>query len=131
MGVVTDTTWQSFGNLEWRFKPDWLLNVGGMLEKHDNTDMLFSPRLALNYSISPRHSIRASMGEGYRAPTLLESNSNEEFLYTARRSKRAIYRHSRYSPRRSNSANWAMSAVSTRSACNWTAGYMPSTIAST
>jgi iron complex outermembrane receptor protein len=81
MGVVKDASWQTFGNMEWRFEPDWLLNVGGMLEKHDNTDALFSPRVALNYSISPSQSIRASMGEGYRAPTLLESNSNEEFLY--------------------------------------------------
>jgi iron complex outermembrane receptor protein len=80
-GVVTDTSWQTFGNLDWRFAPDWLLHVGGMLEKHDATDVLFSPRLALNYSISPRHSVRVSIGQGYRAPTLLESSSNEEFLY--------------------------------------------------
>jgi iron complex outermembrane receptor protein len=79
-GVVADTTWQAFGNLDWRFAPDWLLHVGGMLEKHGNTGTLFSPRLALNYSITPRHSIRASLGQGYRAPTLLESNSNEVFL---------------------------------------------------
>jgi iron complex outermembrane receptor protein len=80
-GTVKDSTWQLFGNLDWRYSPEWLLHVGGMLEKHDETDVLFSPRLALNYSISPRHSVRVSLGQGYRVPTLIEANSNEEYTY--------------------------------------------------
>jgi len=79
-GTVTDTSREAFANVDWRFARSWLLHVGGMVEKHDNTDTLFSPRLALNYSITPRHSIRFSMGQGYRAPTLLESDSNEQYI---------------------------------------------------
>lgn len=76
-GTVTDTSWQVFGNLDWHLSPDWLAHVGGMIEDRGNTRTLFSPRLALNYAISPKQSLRLSMGQGYRAPTLLESDSNE------------------------------------------------------
>ncbi len=79
LGKLTDTHWQLFGNLDWRFAPDWLLHVGSMLEQHEDANVLFSPRLALNYSISPRQSIRASVGRGYRAPTLLESDALEMY----------------------------------------------------
>lgn len=79
-GTVGGASWQVFGNLDWRFAPDWLLHVGGMVENRYNTDVLFSPRVALNYSITPRQSLRASFGRGYRAPTLLESDAME--MYT-------------------------------------------------
>jgi iron complex outermembrane receptor protein len=73
--------WQVFGNLGWQFAPDWLLHTGAMVEQHYNTDALFSPRLALNYSIDPYQSIRLSVGKGFRAPTFAESDVNE--VYTA------------------------------------------------
>jgi iron complex outermembrane receptor protein len=78
-GTVGGTTWQAYSNLDWRFKPDWLLHVGGMLENRYNTDLLFSPRVALNYSITPSQSLRASVGSGYRAPSLMESNAMEMY----------------------------------------------------
>lgn len=71
--------WQVFGNLDWRLSPDWLLHVGGMVERHYNTDTLFSPRLALNYVLSPGQSVRLSAGRGYRAPNLVESDANESY----------------------------------------------------
>lgn len=80
-GTVGGMSWQAFGNLDWRFAPDWMLHVGGMMENHYNTDLLISPRLALNYSISPRQSVRASAGQGYRAPTMVESDAMEMYDY--------------------------------------------------
>ena len=77
---VSDSAWQAFGNLDWRFAADWLLHVGAMVEDHSNTGTLLSPRLALNYALTPSQSLRFSVGRGYRVPTLLESSANEQFL---------------------------------------------------
>lgn len=80
-GDVGGTQWQVFGNLAWHATPSWLFNAGGMLEKHYNTDTLFSPRVAANYDISPDQVIRFSAGYGYRAPTATEANSLEQTRY--------------------------------------------------
>lgn len=69
--------WQAFGNLDWTLSPEWLLHVGGMVEKHYNTGHLFSPRLALNYRLAPTQSLRFSFGRAYRAPTIFEANARE------------------------------------------------------
>jgi iron complex outermembrane receptor protein len=77
LGSVGGWQTQLFGNIDWTLSPDWLLHVGGMVEKHYNTDLLFSPRLALNYRITPTQSLRFSTGYAYRAPTIFESNARE------------------------------------------------------
>jgi iron complex outermembrane receptor protein len=79
MGTVKGTDLEAFGNLDWRFAPAWLLHAGAMVEKRYNTDVLFSPRLALNYAITPKQSVRVSAGSGYRAPTMQESESMEMY----------------------------------------------------
>jgi len=77
LGTVDGSQWQAFGNVEWRFTPNWLIHVGGMLEKHYNTDTLFSPRLALNHRLAPGHALRLSATRAWRAPTIFESNARE------------------------------------------------------
>lgn len=81
LGRDTATQWQLFGNLDWRFRQDWLLHAGGMLEKYDHTDALFSPRLAINFFPKPNQSVRISAGRGYRTPSLLEADAREVFVY--------------------------------------------------
>ncbi len=71
------TQWQAFGNVAWRFAPGWLLNAGGMLEKHYYTDKLFSPRLALNHELTTNQALRLSAGRGWRAPTVMNARSRE------------------------------------------------------
>ena len=65
-----------FANLEWRATPAWVVNAGGMLERHSLTGSAFSPRLALTYHLSPQHSLRASVSKALRSPTLLEDAAN-------------------------------------------------------
>ena len=81
LDTVKATPWQVFANLDWRFDPAWLLHAGLTLERHPHSDTLLSPRLALNGSITPERSVRLSMGQGYRAPTLLETNAREVLRY--------------------------------------------------
>ena len=77
MGSVGGWQSQVFGNLDWTASPKWLLHAGGMVEKHYNTDLLFSPRLAFNFRITPSQSLRFSVGRGYRAPTIFEAKARE------------------------------------------------------
>jgi iron complex outermembrane receptor protein len=82
LGSVGGWQWQAFGTVDWRFARDWRVQVGGMLEKHYNTGRLFSPRLALNYRISPAQSLRLSVGRGYRTPTIFEMRAREMVRYS-------------------------------------------------
>lgn len=64
-----------FANLEWRMRPDLQWNLGGMYEKFEGTDGLFSPRIAVNYQLAPAHGLRAIASRAYRMPTLWEDNA--------------------------------------------------------
>jgi iron complex outermembrane receptor protein len=61
-----------FAHDEWRMTQSTLLNVGAMYEKdgmgHSNT----SPRVALNYHLTPQHTLRASTSVAYRNPAIME-----------------------------------------------------------
>lgn len=65
-----------FAHDEWRFVPSTLLNIGAMIEDdglgHTNT----SPRLSLNYHLTPQHTFRASTSVAYRTPALFEEKAN-------------------------------------------------------
>lgn len=76
--VVPYTIYQTrvFAHDEWRFHPSALLNAGAMAENdglgHTNT----SPRLALNYHLTPQHTLRASSSVAYRTPAIYEEKAN-------------------------------------------------------
>jgi iron complex outermembrane receptor protein len=82
LGSVGGWQWQGFGTIDWLISRDWRVQAGGMLEKHYNTGRLFSPRLAVNYRISPAQSLRLSLGRGYRAPTIFEAQAREMVTYS-------------------------------------------------
>jgi iron complex outermembrane receptor protein len=81
LGWEGGTQWQAFANAAWQVTPDWLLNIGGMLEAHYYTDTLFSPRVAANYRITPNQALRFSAGKGYRAPTILNAEAREMIYF--------------------------------------------------
>ena len=70
-----------FANGEWRVTPKWLVQSGAMLEKQYYSGTTLSPRLALNYLISPDHALRASISRGYRSPTPVEQGADFKYTY--------------------------------------------------
>lgn len=68
-----------FANIEWRIRNDLTLNLGTMWEKSDLADPYFSPRIGLNYSITPEQSIRLIASRATRTPSLNEADSNFRF----------------------------------------------------
>lgn len=76
-GTVGGTSRQIFGSLTWQPNAKIAVDAGGTYEWHHYSDSLFSPRLAVNYALSPEQSLRAATGVSYRAPSLMESHAFE------------------------------------------------------
>jgi iron complex outermembrane receptor protein len=70
-----------FANGEWRVTPNWLVQSGAMLEKQYYSGTTLSPRLAVNYLITPDHALRASISRGYRSPTPVEQGADFKYTY--------------------------------------------------
>ncbi len=68
-----------FGNLEWRLSDRLTLNLGAMWEVSDLADKELSPRLGLNYSLTPEQSLRLIVSRATRTPSLNEARSNFRF----------------------------------------------------
>lgn len=69
-----------FGNLEYRFAKEWLLNMGGLLERHSLMDgeVFFSPRIALNYHLTDAQTLRFGWSRAVRIPSFLEETWNND-----------------------------------------------------
>ena len=57
---------------EWRFAPDWLLNLSARYDKHSDFSAVTSPRAALVWQASPRITLKAISGSSYRVPNVFE-----------------------------------------------------------
>ena len=66
-----------FLNTEWRLTPDLLLQGGIMSERTTITEGDLSPRAAINYHITPLHTLRASYSKAFRNPVLVEEQSEK------------------------------------------------------
>jgi len=62
---------------EWRFQPDWLLNVGLRNDKNRDFAAVTSPRVALIWQATQRLSLKAMAGNAYRVPNAYERFYND------------------------------------------------------
>ena len=74
--ALDNRLWRVFANVEWRATPSLLFNVGTMWENDDITGSNTSPRIALNYQVTPRQTLRASISRATRNPVLVEEMGN-------------------------------------------------------
>lgn len=81
-GTLDDTTWRAFGQLEWRASDHWLLQGGAMFEDTRLIGSSLTPRLAVNYLITPRHGLRAVYSEAIRSPDMFENSVNWSYRVT-------------------------------------------------
>ncbi len=59
-----------FGGIEWKPAADWVVNTGGMWERHSMAGSTFAPRLAVNYHVQPDHTLRAVSTQSFRMPSI-------------------------------------------------------------
>ncbi|MBI5752811.1 MAG: TonB-dependent receptor [Hydrogenophilales bacterium] len=67
---------RGFGNVEWHATPDLVLNAGAMWEHNSITGSDISPRVALNYHLTRRQTLRLGYSQALRTPTMLEERGN-------------------------------------------------------
>lgn len=81
-----------FANFESRFGERWVAHAGAMWESHDLVGEDISPRAALNYHITPRHTLRAGYARAYRNPVLSEERGDLRFRDPAGNTILTIFR---------------------------------------
>lgn len=70
-----------FGQLDWRFRPDWTLNPSLLAEKFSGDSPHFSPRLFANWQLGPQDTLRFGYARAWRQPTLFERNGDVRAIY--------------------------------------------------
>lgn len=73
---IRQNEYRLFAHDEWRITPAWLLNSGVMLENGGLGRTDTSPKIALNYHITPAHTLRAGISRAYRNPAMLEEKGD-------------------------------------------------------
>lgn len=73
---IRQNEYRLFAHDEWRITPAWLLNAGLMLENGGLGRTDSSPQIALNYHITPAHTLRAGVSRAYRNPAMLEEKAD-------------------------------------------------------
>ncbi|SDX71584.1 iron complex outermembrane recepter protein [Pseudomonas kuykendallii] len=73
-GKLNNDILRTFAHLEWTIDPHWILQGGAMLENDRNSGESLTPRLAVNYLITPSHGLRAVYSEAVRTPDMAENN---------------------------------------------------------
>lgn len=73
-GSLDNDIWRLFSHLEWYLGEHWVLQGGAMLEDDRRTGSSLTPRLALNYLITPRHGLRFVYSEAVRSPDMFEND---------------------------------------------------------
>lgn len=80
-GVVTGF-FRLFGNLEWRFAPDWILNAGAMAERISDGSESLSPRVMVNWHLLEGHTLRAGVSVAGRPPSAFEKYADRKYYDT-------------------------------------------------
>ncbi|MDO8931966.1 MAG: TonB-dependent receptor [Rhodocyclaceae bacterium] len=80
---VANTVSRLFGNLEWRFAPALVANLGSSWEYDTNSKTTFAPRAAINWHVAPGQTLRAGASRAYRTPSLFEKRGNWTYKSTS------------------------------------------------
>lgn len=70
-----------FANLEYRYSRDLVINGGLMVEDNDLAGVDYLPRFGINYHLSPRDTVRASVSRATREPVLTEEYPYLDDIY--------------------------------------------------
>jgi iron complex outermembrane receptor protein len=69
--IATDL-YRLFGNMEWRFAPNWTSNLGAMAEKYSDDRVRYAPRAFVNWQAGPETTLRTGYSRAWRDRNLLE-----------------------------------------------------------
>jgi iron complex outermembrane receptor protein len=72
-----------FANAEWRPFAPLVFNFGAMVEHNSFVGTNNSPRISLNYHLTPSQTLRATLSRAWRNPVPYEQQSNSRWIYTS------------------------------------------------
>jgi iron complex outermembrane receptor protein len=75
-GNQVQTLFSAYGQAEWTARPGMIVTAGARVDREEtitvDPNLVISPKLGLSWSVSDATSLRASLGRGFRAPTIAE-----------------------------------------------------------
>lgn len=80
-GDVINNIYRLFATVKWFVTEDLIVTAGGMYEDEELNGDGFSPRLALNYMISPQQSVRLVYSSAVRSPDFLEQSPKYSYVF--------------------------------------------------
>jgi iron complex outermembrane recepter protein len=75
-GTASNSVVWAFGHAEIRPRNDVSVNLGGYYEHNNLGSNTFSPRVAVNWQLSDRQTLRAVYSEGTRTPDIVQEKAN-------------------------------------------------------
>jgi iron complex outermembrane receptor protein len=69
-----------FGNIEWRMRPNLILNAGALAEKATLIEDAVAPRLMLNWQFNEGQTLRAGASKAFRPPSTFEKFGNYQYF---------------------------------------------------
>lgn len=78
---IDNKLFRLFSDVEWHAQPDWIVNTGAMYEHNDITGGDVSPRIALNYRMSPGQTLRTGASRAYRTPSAFEAYADTAYRF--------------------------------------------------
>lgn len=76
---ITNDLFRAFAHAEWKTTESVTTSIGVMLEDNDISGSDVSPRLAVNYALTPNDTVRFSASRATRTPVILEEFADQRF----------------------------------------------------
>lgn len=77
--VLSTEFFRAFSNVEWRFAPAFVANVGAMFEHSSQAGDRLSPRVMVNWHLAPGQTLRAGVSQAYRPPSTFENQAQVQY----------------------------------------------------
>jgi len=77
--AVTHKQYRGFATVEWNITDKNIINVGGLIEKHDLSDTAFSPRISFIHAFNKQHKMRIGVSQALRGPFIFETMGNQNY----------------------------------------------------
>jgi len=77
--TATHKQYRGFATVEWNITDKNILNVGGLVEKHDLSDTAFSPRVSFIHAFNQQHKIRVGVSQALRGPFIFETMGDQNY----------------------------------------------------
>lgn len=77
--TATHKQYRGFATIEWNITDRNVLNLGGLIEKHDLSDTAFSPRVSFIHAFNQQHKIRVGISQALRGPFVFETMGQQSY----------------------------------------------------